>query len=81
MFLLIIGRHIGGPHGITIQISIKLREMLEQITQKRCTADLRIGEVVKRFFPHNIPSSWPFSFNEFELFFLLRDSETMCSLK
>ena len=37
MFSLITGRHIGGPHGFSIQNSIKLRETLWQITQKRCT--------------------------------------------
>ena len=70
MFSLITGRHIGGPHGVSIQVAWRLR----QITQ--CT-DLRIGEVVKRFVSYNIPNSWPFSLIYFELIFLLRDSETI----
>ena len=37
-FSLISGRHIGGPHGVSIQTSEKLREALRQIIQKRCTA-------------------------------------------
>ena len=35
---LITGCHIGGPHGVSIQNSIKLRETLREITQKRWTA-------------------------------------------
>ena len=38
--------------------SIKLRKTLRQITQNRCTADLRIGDVIYRYLSYNITSFW-----------------------
>ena len=76
MFSLITGRHIGEPHGISIQIYFyifKLHEMLPQITQKWCTAQTWESdtEVVKRFVSYNIPSSSPLSLNDFEFIFFV----------
>ena len=70
-------RHMGGPHGDSIQNPIKLCEMLRRISEMMYRTDLRIGEVLKRIVSSNIPSSWPFSLHDFESIFLLRDSETI----
>ena len=53
--------------------SIKLCETLQQITQKRYTTDLRIGEVIYKCVL--LPSFWLISLNGFDFIFLLRDSE------
>ena len=65
VFLLISGRH-----GESIQSSIKLRETLRQITQKRLRrTDLRLGETVYVLVFYNISFSWLFSLNGLEYFF------------
>ena len=38
--------------------------------------DLRIGEVVYKFVSYNIRVSWPFPMKDFELCFLLHDSDS-----
>ena len=70
MFSLIPGRHIGGPrrlYKVALNASTNNSETMY-------LTDLRIGEVVKRFVSYNIPNSWPFSFNDPEFIFLLRNS-------
>ena len=37
--------------------------------------DLRIGEVINKCVPYNIPSFWLISLSGFDFIFLLRDSE------
>ena len=65
MFSLITGRHIGGPR--------KLYQVVLNPSANNADTMYRT-DVVKRFVSYNIPSSWPFSFHDFEFIFMLRDS-------
>ena len=70
MFSLIPGRHIGGPRKLyTVALNASTNK-----SETMYLTDLRIGEVVKRFVSYSIPNSWPFSFNDSEFIFLLRNS-------
>ena len=76
---LITGRHIGGPHAVNFMTNLltHLYKVAWNATRNNsetiCGTNLRIEEVVKTFVSYNIPSSWPFSLNDFEFISLLRD--------